>query len=90
MIDFIIRQLFKWNALRTAIFNEVDFYNSITRTLDDPEAMQVVNAIWCENDGWRGWTIKYNGTYYFHDLPEKGIGDIFDIIYEREESNGNM
>ena len=32
----------------------------------------------------RGWTIKDNGNYYFHDVPEKGIGDIMDILMERE------
>lgn len=85
MINWIVDQLFKWDALRTAIFAEVDFYNSITRTLDDPEAMKTASAMWCEPDGWRGWTIKDDGTYYFHDLPEKGISDIFDIIYEREK-----
>lgn len=85
MIDFIIRQLFKWNSLRMGIFSEVDWYNSISRTLDDPEAMKTASAMWCEPDGWRGWTIKDDGSYYFHDIPEKGIGDIMDIIYFNED-----
>lgn len=82
MIDFIIRQLFKWKALRIGLFEEVDFYNSIARTLEDPESMKTASAMWCEPDGWRGWTIKNDGTYYFHDLPEKAISDIFEVLYE--------
>ena len=84
MIDFIIKQLFKWQPLRLAIFNEVDMYNSITRIMADPEEMKTATAMWDEGDGWRGWTIKEDGRYYFHDLPEKSISDIMDILMERE------
>lgn len=87
MIDWIIDQLFRWDRLRVAIFSEVDWYNSISRTLADPEAMQVVNAMWCEPDGWRGWAIKDDGTYYFHDIPENSISDIFKTIYNKEEAD---
>lgn len=79
-MDRLIKLLFSWEKLRTAIFAEVDFYNSITRTLNDPEEMKIASAMWCEPDGWRAWTIKDDGTYYFHDLPEKALGDIFDIL----------
>lgn len=85
MISSLVDSIFKWQRLRTAIFAEVDFYNSISRTLKDPEAMKTVSAIWCEPDGWRGWNLKDDGTYYFHDLPEKGIADIMDIIYGSDE-----
>ena len=81
LIDFI----FRWEKLRLAIFAEVDWYNSISRTLSDPEAMKTSSAMWCEPDGWRGWYIKDDGTYYFHDLPEKGIGDMMDILYFTEQ-----
>ncbi len=80
IIDF----LFKWDRLRDAIFNEVDWQNSIIRTLDDPESMKTVSAMWCEEDGWHGWTVKDDGTYYFHDIPEKNFGDAFDIIVLKE------
>lgn len=85
MIDWLVNQIFKWDSLRLAIFSEVDWYNSITRTLDDPESMKIASAMWCEDDGWRGWTIKDNGSYYFHDVPEKHMSDIFEIIYSEEE-----
>lgn len=78
--------LFKWERLRLAIFSEVDWYNSISRTLDDPESMKTSSAMWCENDGWRGWTIKDNGNYYFHDIPEKDLGDMWDVIFEKDEA----
>jgi hypothetical protein len=81
----LVDLLFKWSKLRDAIFNEVDWQNSITRTLNDPESMKIASAMWCEEDGWRGWDIKDDGSYYFHDVPEKNIGDIFDIFYKRKE-----
>ena len=85
MINKIVDFIFSWEKLRLAIFAEVDWYNSISRTLADPEAMKTVSAMWCEDDGWRGWHIKDDGTYYFHDLPEKGIGDMMDILYFSEQ-----
>lgn len=84
MIDKIVNLIFKWDRLRTAIFLEVDWYNSITRTINDPEAMRTASAMWCETDGWRGWTIKDSGNYYFHDLPEKSLFDMMDILYEKD------
>lgn len=85
MINKIVDLIFSWEKLRFAIFAEVDWYNSISRTLADPEAMKTASAMWCEPDGWRGWYIKDDNTYYFHDLPEKGIGDMIDILWDRED-----
>lgn len=83
MIDKLVNVIFKWDTLRSAIFSEVNLYNSISRTLNDPEEMKTSSAMWCEDDGWRGWYIKEDGNYCFHDIPEKGIEDIFEIIFER-------
>ena len=85
MINKLVDWLFKWEALRAAIYAEVDWDNSITRILQDPESMQTASAMWCEDDGWRAWTIKDNGNYYFHDIPEKSLSDIFEIISPMEE-----
>jgi hypothetical protein len=79
MIDWIVRNIFKWDLLREAIFAEVDLYNSIKWIMADPEEMRPVTAIWCDNDGWRGWSQKDN-RYYFNDVPEKSLRDIFDIL----------
>lgn len=84
MVDKIVDFIFKIKPLRLAIFDEVNFYNSITRTINDPESMKIASSFWDEGDGWRGWTIKYDGTYYFHDLPEKSLGDIMTIIMEKD------
>ena len=81
----IVNLLFKWENLRKFIFAQVDYYNSISRILADPEEMKTASVIWCESDGWRGWHIKDDGKYYFHDLPEKSLSDVFDIIYYKEE-----
>ena len=79
MIDWIIRQLFKWQPLRLAIFSEVDWYNSITRIMADPNEMAIATAMWCEEDGWRGWTVE-DGKYYFNDIPEKSLSDLMEIL----------
>ena len=85
MINWLVDKIFKWEALRAAIYAEVDWDNSITRILEDPESMKTASAMWCEEDGWRAWTIKDNGNYYFHDIPEKSLSDIFEIISPIEE-----
>ena len=85
MVDKIINFIFRWEKLRFAIFDEVNLYNSFTRILNDPESMETATALWDEGDGWRGWTIKDDGNYYFHDLPEKSLSDILEMISDREK-----
>lgn len=80
MLDWLIRQMFKVTPLRVALFEEVDMYNSITRIMSDPESSKIACAVWCDEDGWRGWNIKENGTYYFHDTPEHSLRDIMEIV----------
>ena len=83
-MDKVINILFKWTKLRQAIFEEVDWHNSIGFTLNDPESMKIGSSFWYDFDGWRGWTQKDNGSYYFNDIPEKSLSDIFELFYERE------
>jgi len=52
--------------------------------MNDPESMKVATTMWCDPDGWRGWTIKDNGNYYFHDMPEPMFSDLMGVLYERE------
>jgi len=85
VVDKIINFIFRWEKLRFAIFDEVNLYNSFTRILNDPESMETATALWDEGDGWRGWTIKDDGNYYFHDLPEKSLSDILEMISDREK-----
>ena len=85
MVDKIVNFIFRWEKLRFAIFDEVNLYNSFTRILNDPESMETATALWDEGDGWRGWTIKDDGNYYFHDLPEQSLSDILEMISDREK-----
>jgi hypothetical protein len=85
VVDKIVNFIFRWEKLRFAIFDEVNLYNSFTRILNDPESMETATALWDEGDGWRGWTIKDDGNYYFHDLPEKSLSDILNMISDREK-----
>lgn len=80
-MDRIVNFLFKWEKLRVAIFREVEWENSLGRIIKDPESMKTGSLFWCDIDGWRGWTQTDDMSYYFHDIPEKDIGDIFDIFY---------
>jgi predicted double-glycine peptidase len=83
MIENIVNLLFKWTSLRQAIFAEVNFYNSLTRIMEDPEAMKTAMSMWEDPDGWRGWVIKDNGNYYFNDVPEFGMSDLIETLEER-------
>ena len=83
-MEILVNWLFKWNRLREVIFAEVDFYNSISRTLKDPESMKTASAFWDDGDGWRGWTIEDN-KYYFNDVPEY---DLLGAMLELEEMHG--
>ena len=85
MIDKLVNLIFKWKPLRLAIFNEVNFYNSITRIMADPEEMKTATALWDDGDGWRGWTVKENGNYYFNDIPEKSLADAMEILGGEDE-----
>lgn len=84
MMDWLVRQLFKIKPLKIALFEEVELYNSITRIMADDESSKIACALWCEEDGWRGWNVKEDGRYYFHDVPEHTLGDIMAIVTDRE------
>lgn len=85
MIERIVNLLFRWRPLRLAIFDEVNMYNSITRIMADPESMKTATALWDDGDGWRGWTVKENGNYYFNDIPEKSLADAMEILGGEDE-----
>lgn len=81
MIDWLVRQIFKWESLRLALYGEVNFYNSMTRIMKDPESMKTASAFWDEGDGWRGWTIEDN-KYYFNDIPEHDLMGAMESLHE--------
>ena len=90
MIDWLVTHIFKIDPLRVALFQEVDMYNSITRILADDESSKIACAIWCDEDGWRGWNIKEDGTYYFHDIAEHSLGDIMRLVISEPEDQYGM
>ena len=81
MIDWLVNKLFCWNPLREALISEATFYNSLTRTINDPESMKTASSFWDEGDGWRGWSIE-GDKYYFNDVPEH---DLMGVILSIEE-----
>jgi hypothetical protein len=81
MIDWLVKQIFKINPLRNALFQEVNMYNSLTRIMKDPEAMKTASAFWDEGDGWRGWTVEGN-KYYFNDIPEHDLLAVMESLEE--------
>jgi hypothetical protein len=81
MIDWLVKQIFKINPLRNALFQEVNMYNSLTRIMKDPEAMKTASAFWDEGDGWRGWTVEGN-RYYFNDIPEHDLLAVMESLEE--------
>lgn len=81
MIDWLVKQIFKINPLRNALFQEVNMYNSLTRIMKDPESMKTASAFWDEGDGWRGWTIEGN-KYYFNDVPEHDLMAVMESLEE--------
>jgi hypothetical protein len=81
MIDWLVNKLFCWNPLREALISEATFYNSLTRTINDPESMKTASAFWDEGDGWRGWSIE-GDKHYFNDVPEH---DLMGVILSIEE-----
>ena len=81
MINWLVKQIFKINPLRNALFQEVNMYNSLTRIMKDPEAMKTASAFWDEGDGWRGWTVEGN-KYYFNDIPEHDLLAVMESLEE--------
>jgi hypothetical protein len=81
MIDWLVKQIFKINPLRNALFQEVNMYNSLTRIMKDPEAMKTASAFWDEGDGWRGWAVEGN-RYYFNDIPEHDLLAVMESLEE--------
>jgi hypothetical protein len=87
MIDFIVRQLFKWRELRQALIEEVHMYDKLDRIMSDPDAMKIGSSFYPDVDGWRAWSF-HKDKYYFNDIPEMNLMDAF-MAMEEMELNGN-
>jgi hypothetical protein len=84
MIDWLVNKLFWYTPLREALISEATFYNSLTRTINDPESMKTASAFWDEGDGWRGWSIE-GDKYYFNDVPEHDLMAVILAIEDMHE-----
>ena len=84
MIDLLVSLIFKFKSIRTAIFQEVDLYNSVARTIDDPYWGSTAICMWSDDDGWRGWAKTATG-YYFVDYPEPSLGSIMHELQDKED-----
>ena len=85
MIEWIVRQLFRWDSLRSELLAEASMYNDLKRILNDPESMAIASAHWDEGDGWRGWTYNKDlNKYFFNDVPELDMIDGMQALDEME------
>lgn len=85
MIEWIVRQLFRWPSLRSELFAEVGMYNMLKRLDLDPDSKKIAAAYWDEGDGWRGWTHNSDlNKYYFNDIPEHSFGDAMHALDDME------
>ena len=74
MIDWLVRKLFWWTALRKAIFDEVHLYDHLDTIINDPEGMKIASSSWMEGDTWYGWSYDSNAKrYYFDDIGNKSL-----------------
>lgn len=88
MINWIVRQLFRWDSLRSELLAEASMYNSITRIMKDPESMKTAAAFWEEQDGWKGWTKSLDqNKYFFNDMPEHSLEDAMYMLDTMEGKN---
>lgn len=80
MMDRIVNLLFRWDALRRAIFAEVHMYDYLDEVIKDPTPG---SAYWNDGDGWRSWTYSAERKkYYFNDIPVDNLSDAMNYTYE--------
>jgi hypothetical protein len=67
-------------VLRKAIFDEVELYKEIDRSLKDSTPG---SAYWNDGDGWRSWTYSAGRKkYYFNDIPEEDLVDAIEYTMQ--------
>ena len=69
MINWLVNRIFRWDTLRSAVFDEVRLYQSVTRSMWEYEHENPTNLTWSEGDRWYGWA--YNPAlkrYFFDDI----------------------
>lgn len=85
MLKFLVNRIFRWDALRNAIFDEVNFYQSIDKAMWESENISPTNLTWSEGDRWYGWT--YNPKlkrYYFDDIGNESLMGLWEDQWAKE------
>lgn len=85
MIEWIVRQLMRWDSLRSELLAELRMYDDLGRIMKDPESMEVASAYWAESDGWRGWSYNKDlNKYFFNDYPETTMYNVMNALDDME------
>lgn len=85
MIEWLVNRIFRWDPLRKAVFDEVNLYQSITRSMWEYEREMPTNLTWSEGDTWYGWTYNpVNKRYYFDDIGNESLMALWESQWLRE------
>ena len=85
MIDWLVNRIFRYTSLRQAVFNEVNLYQSIDRSILEHSKYGPTNLTWAEGDTWYGWTYnEAKKRYYFDDIGNKSLMGLWEDQWLRE------
>jgi hypothetical protein len=87
MIEWLARRIFSWTTLRQYIFDEVNFYQSVNRSMLEYEIEGPTNLTWAEEETglWKGWTYnKEKNRYYFDDIGNESLMGLWEDQWLRE------
>lgn len=89
IIEWIVQKIFTWGSLRNAIFDEINLYQSIEKSLSESNNSQPSNLFWCEGDKWYGWTFdRLKNRYYFEDVGHDSLMNFWENELNLELKNG--
>jgi hypothetical protein len=86
MINWLVNRIFRWDSLRSAIFDEVRLYQSIDKAMAEYDRDNPTNLTWAEGDRWYGWT--YNPElkrYYFDDIGNESLMGLWEEQWSKED-----
>lgn len=86
LVEWLVNRIFRWDALRNAVFDEVMLYQSVTKAMVENEKESPTNLTWSEGDRWYGWTYnKSKKRYYFDDIGNESLMGLWEDQWAREE-----
>jgi hypothetical protein len=77
------------NALRRLVKENNELLEMLAQAEMHELKYEKFNLTWDDGDGWRGWVYneKHN-RYFFNDVPQEGIMQVWDENWKWEESLG--